>query len=174
MNDDRPPRQRFGLAGLMAYIVVIGLGIAALRNADRWWACGMNTLALLTAAAAIVGATLGQGRFRRLCTGYAAFSLIYFAADLLPPRNVNSFGFGPNPPATMLIEAAFVAIQPQLKPMLPSDNAGHIYYDQVGRALAIILFGSFGAAWGGFLAGRHAHRPPDERPINETGQEGRR
>jgi hypothetical protein len=45
-------RPRYSLAQLMAILVYLGFGFAALRNADEFWATATYSIAVLTIAAA--------------------------------------------------------------------------------------------------------------------------
>jgi hypothetical protein len=150
-------RARHSIAGLMALVLCVGLSLAALRNSDQLWATVIYTLAIITLAAAVVGAIVGEGRIRTFSTGFAVFGLTYLLIDFLPPRDVNSFGFGPQPRPSLLIEKGFALLQPYLKPMSPQATQGFIEYDQVGQSIGIILFGLFGAVLSGLVAGKH-HR----------------
>src|SRR5215831_4719880 len=136
-------RYRTSIAGLMALVLFVGLSLAALRNADRYWAAGTYTLAFLALSAAVC-AIVGQGAVRSFAIGFAVFGLSYILWGLLPHRDVNSFGFGPQPHPTLLPELGFVLLQPYLKPMPPSDTQGFISYDQVGQSIGILLSGFFG------------------------------
>jgi hypothetical protein len=167
-------RARHNIAGLMALILCVGLSLAALRNSDRLWATVIYTLAITTLAAAVVGAIVGEGRIRTFSTGFAVFGLTYLLIDFLPPRDVNSFGFGPQPRPSLLIEKGFALLQPFLKPMSPQATQGFIEYDQVGQSIGIILFGLFGAVLSGLVAGKHPRVRPnageaDNQPTEVTG-----
>src|SRR5271168_1196118 len=95
-------RARHNIAGLMALVLCVGLSLAALRNSDQLWTTVIYTLAIISLAVAVVGAIVGEGRIRTFSTGFAVFGLTYLLIDFLPPRDVNSFGFGPQPRPSLL------------------------------------------------------------------------
>ena len=84
---------RFTLAQLMAVVLFIGFGFAALRNAGPLLATATYNLAFLSLPTATVCAVVGQGRLRSLATGYATFGSAYFLFNLLPLRPYNSLGY---------------------------------------------------------------------------------
>ena len=64
-------RLRFTLAQLMAVVLFIGFGFAALRNANGLWASATFSLAILTVSVAVAGACSRQGRARMPWAGFA-------------------------------------------------------------------------------------------------------
>lgn len=66
-------RARISIAALMAIVALIGLGFAALRNANAWWASAAFTTAVVANASATVGAVLRRDRSRAVCVGFAVF-----------------------------------------------------------------------------------------------------
>ena len=64
-------RLRFTLAQLMAVVLLIGFGFAALRNANGLWASATFSLAILTVSVAVAGACSRQGRARTPWAGFA-------------------------------------------------------------------------------------------------------
>ena len=55
-------RLRLTIANLMIVVLYAGLGFAALRNADEFWASATFTLAILAVSAAVVVAVARKGR----------------------------------------------------------------------------------------------------------------
>jgi hypothetical protein len=172
MDDGNRGHKRPSIAGLMACVLCVGLGLAALRNADQWWARGAYTVAITAIASALVLATIGGRRIRGISTGFTVFGLTYLLIDLLPPRSINSFGFGPQSYPSLLIEQGFVLIQPFLKPMPNGDTQGFIHYDQVGHSLAVLIFGSIGAILGRLASGDRDKHQAEARPAATRANEG--
>ncbi len=69
--------RRFSILGLMGFILVVGVGFAALRDANDVWASimGLATLALL--GIAVLAVVYGQGRSRAWWLGLALFCGVY-------------------------------------------------------------------------------------------------
>lgn len=149
---------RFSLAQLMAAVIYLGLGFAALRNADRLWASATFTLSIVAISTALLGALIRRGRARPVWIGFAVFGWTYLLISTLPPRASGGLGFGPLPLPPSLIEWGMASLQPYLWPV-PSGqmwNSASLLtpYEQVGHSLGIVLFGSVGAFVGRFLAMR--------------------
>jgi hypothetical protein len=70
-------RLRFTLAQLMALVIYLGFGLAALRNANPFWAGATYTLAIITIAAAPLGAYARRGTARLTWAGFAVFGWTY-------------------------------------------------------------------------------------------------
>jgi hypothetical protein len=85
----RPVRLRFTIAGLMALVLIVGVGFAGLRAASLLWASALFTLAVALLAAAIVGSLVCRGRSRMGWLGFAVFGWTYLLATfwLWPERN---------------------------------------------------------------------------------------
>jgi hypothetical protein len=77
-------RLRFTLAQLMAAVIFIGLGFAALRSASPLWASAVFTLTVAVLSAAILGAMARRGRARLTWAGFALFGWIYFGTTFGP------------------------------------------------------------------------------------------
>lgn len=56
-------RFRFTLAQLMAIVLFIGFGFAALRNANALWTSATFSLAILTVSVALAGVEIGVSSF---------------------------------------------------------------------------------------------------------------
>jgi hypothetical protein len=152
-------RYRTTITGLMAVVLCVGLGLAALRNADEYWAAGTYNLAALVLSLAAVCAINGRRRVRTAASGFVVFALVYLLFASLRGRDVNSFGFGPQRRPALALEQGFVFLQPYLKPISSGDMSGFICYDQVAQSLAMMIFGALGAVAGRMVAAR---RPDDE------------
>jgi hypothetical protein len=155
-------RLRFTLAQLMAVVLYVGFGFAALRNADELWASLTFTLAIITISMAFVGAFARKGRARTTWCGFAVFGLAYLIIGLWPPLNALtsvyfSYSSGQRPTPVLLIDWGLHHLQPYLHP-LPPGATGFIPYDQVSHSLGSIVFGLVGAVLGRLVAVK------DDRP----------
>ena len=77
-------RLRFTLAQLMAVVLFVGFGFAALRNADNFWADATYTIAIISLATALLGAIVRRGTARVSWIGFAVFGWTYLMLDFLP------------------------------------------------------------------------------------------
>jgi hypothetical protein len=150
-------RPRYSLAQLMAILVYLRFGFAALRNADEFWATATYSIAVLTIAAAPVGAIARRGAARSTWAGFAVFGWTYLVALELPDWGVGGFGFGPIQKPVLLIEWGITRLQPYVYPKAGGRDLTR--YEQVSLSLGSILFGLVGAVLSRILA------PKDERPI---------
>jgi hypothetical protein len=145
-------RLRFTLAQLMAVVLYVGFGFAALRNADELWASLTFTLAIITISTAFVGAFARKGRARTTWCGFAVFGVAYIVIALLPDRSFA--GSVPIPWPILMIELGMAYLQPYIHPLPPPWTE----YEQVSHSLGIILFGLVGAVLGRLVAVK------DDRP----------
>jgi hypothetical protein len=77
-------RPRVSLAGLMGFILVCGLGIAALRDASETWAGVMLLATLGLLAAAVLGVVYRRGGRRARWLGFALFGWGYLVLTFGP------------------------------------------------------------------------------------------
>jgi hypothetical protein len=145
-------RLRFTLAQLMAIVLYVGFGFAALRNADEIWASAAFTLAFLMLSAAPLGALARKGKARMAWAGFAVFGWSRFLVGALP-LTTNSV-FGPMSSPGLLSDQGLARVLPYL--VTPVGLAS--FRVQVFLSLDIIVFGSVGAIVGRLMAGK------DERP----------
>ena len=75
--------RRFTILSLMGLVLVLALAIAALRNANDYWAGGLLLTTPLLLCGALVGASCGEGRSRARRLGFAVFGWAYFALAFL-------------------------------------------------------------------------------------------
>jgi len=150
---------RINLAQLMAAVLSIGFGFAALRNADQFWASATYTLSLVMIAAALVGAVLRRGGSRSTWTGFAVFGWSYLLVVQLPPWHSVGLGFGPIERPVPLIEWAMARLQPSLHPRAPGGG-DLVPYEQVTRSLGILFFGLVGAILGRLLGMKDGRPKP--------------
>jgi hypothetical protein len=139
-------RLRFTLAQLVAVVLFIGFGFAALHNADEFWASATYTLAITLIAASLVGAIVRRSEARATWAGFAVFGWTYLLVVRLPPCDTGGLGFGPIPTPNLLIEWAIGRLQPYIYPTLGGRDLTP--YEQVSHSVGIILFGLLGAVVG--------------------------
>jgi hypothetical protein len=134
-------RPRITIAGLMAIVLYVAVGFAALRNADVFWASATLSLAILSVSVALAGTLSGRGRARITWAGFAAASLTCLVIWL---STQNTVGFGSGPPR-LLAFWALHNLLPYLNPAASRGGEPYIYYVQVSYSLEAILFGMIGA-----------------------------
>jgi hypothetical protein len=77
-------RLRFTLAQLMAIVLFIGFGFAALRSASVLWASAVFTLTVAVLSVAVLGAMARRGRARMTWAGFALLGWVYFGTTFGP------------------------------------------------------------------------------------------
>jgi hypothetical protein len=75
---------RFTLAQLMAIVLLVGVGLVALRSASVLWSSVVFTLTVGVLSAAILGAMARRGRARMTWAGFALFGWIYLGTTFGP------------------------------------------------------------------------------------------
>jgi hypothetical protein len=149
-------RLRFTLAQLMAIVLYLAFGFAALRNADEFWASATYTLVIVMIAGALVGSFARSGRARMPWVGFAVFGWTFLLISHLPGWTIGGIGFGPIPKPILLIEWGIARLQPYVYPSPGGRDLTS--YEQVSYSLGVVLFGLVGAVVGRLLAAK------DERP----------
>lgn len=174
-------RIRFSIAGLMAIVSIVAVGIAALRNASVLWASVTFTLAVVMMLAAVVGVAARRGRGRVVWFGFAVFGWAYLAAAFGPWPWLNNQGLRPPPLLSTELLNYFLSqgyvtvhpagaapgswtITPQFQAFVvnaPADvsfASGGVRFafdltptDQIGHSLAAILSAGLGALIGSIL-----------------------
>jgi hypothetical protein len=74
--------RRFSVRSLMVFIVGAAVGLAALRNANAYWAMGMSIALIGTLATSVVGALILRGKEQCACAGFAAFCVVYLGVTV--------------------------------------------------------------------------------------------
>jgi hypothetical protein len=75
--------RRYSILRLMGFILVLAVGLAALRGANDYWAGGMILIASLIIGIATLGGLFGADRSRAGRLGFAVFGGGYFALAFL-------------------------------------------------------------------------------------------
>ncbi len=181
-------RFRFTIAQVMALVLFVGLGFAALRSSTVLWSSAVFTLTVALLSAAVLGAMARRGPARLTWTGFALFGWIYFGTTFGPWADVNGVKAPPYvtrwgldywdanrwpggrintaPPGEVLF-SRFAPVQ--ARPIVGAIRAGPLpaplvtvpdafQFRRTGHCLAATLFGPVGAALGRLLAGE------DDRP----------
>jgi hypothetical protein len=82
-------RPRFTLAQLLAAVVFIGLGLAALRSASLFWASAVFSLTVALLSTAVLVVMARRGRARMTWLGFALFGWIYLGTTFGPWSDTN-------------------------------------------------------------------------------------
>lgn len=77
------PMRRFTILGLMGLILGVAVAVAALRNADDYWAGGLMLATLLLIGVVTLSAVYHSGRRRAGRLGFVVFAGGYFALSFL-------------------------------------------------------------------------------------------
>ena len=110
-------RFRLTIAQLLIFVLSVGVGFAALRNANEFWASATHTLAIISILAALLCAFARKGKARIAWAGFAVFGWGYLLIDLLPDRSFGSLGGGPIPWPSLMIELGTALLQPYIHPL---------------------------------------------------------
>jgi hypothetical protein len=137
----------------MAIVIYVAFGVAALRNADHYWANATYTFAIASIATALLGAIVRKGTARVPWIGYAVFAWTYVLIDLLPSWTPSGFGFERVARPNLMIMWAIGRLKPYI-----STSPLLFPYDQVSYSLGMILSGLIGAVLARLLASK------DDRP----------
>lgn len=175
-------RLRFTLAQLMAIVLFIGIGFAAVRASSLLWASAVFTLTVAVLSAGILAAMVRKGRARLTWAGFALFGWVYLGTTFGPWTAANGVGAPPyvtrwgldywdsklsgsgplqanrGPLQANRIDTAppGEVLYPRYPlPLFPPDS---FHFRRIGHSLAAILFGLVGAVVGRLLATK------DEQP----------
>jgi hypothetical protein len=146
-------RFRFTLAQLMAIVLVIGFGFAALRNANALWASATFSLAILTVSVAIAGACSRKEGARMPWAGFAVAGGLYLMSWLSSSSTNGPLYGTPDP----LLYRLLYMLRPYINPET-SSGSSYIAYTHISHSLETVLFGCIGAILGRLLAVK------DDRP----------
>jgi hypothetical protein len=182
-------RFRFSVAGLMALILLLAVGMAALRNPTGFWASAIFTAAVALFAVSVVGAMARRGVSRFSWAGLAVFGWAYLIISFGPWPG-NAVGPPPLLPSSLLDlfqeyivsdgktpytttgtymdyykrMSHFKGSATRLTAGTPPGGFKHVdttIYSQTSHSVGAMLFGIVGAFAGRFFAGRR------ERSAND-------
>src|SRR6516165_9477047 len=77
-------RIRFSIASLLVVVLVLGVGVAALRESNETWGSGLFTLTLTVLLTSILLAIHRTESRRAFWMGFALFGWTYLALSLVP------------------------------------------------------------------------------------------
>ena len=137
---------RFTIAQLMVLVFFVGVGFAALRNSNAFWASAMFTVAVITVSIALAVAAHSKGKARVAWAGYAVAG---WACLVIWLATQNTVGFVSGPPR-MLVYWELLRLQPSIQPMA-SGGEPFIAYAQISHSLEVIFLGLAGAVLGRLL-----------------------
>ncbi len=168
-------RLRYTIAQVMALVLFVGFGFAALRSGTVLWSSAVFTLTVAVLSAAILGAMARRGPARLTWAGFALFGWIYLGTAFGPWAEANGVKAPPYltrwgldywdakawssgrldtaPPGEVLFPR-FAPVQP--RPIVGAIRAGPLpgplvtlpdsfQFRRIGHCLAAILFGLAGA-----------------------------
>jgi hypothetical protein len=138
-------RLRFTIAGLMAIVLYVGFGFAALRNADAFWASATFSLAIISESVALAGAFARKKEERM---SWAAFAIAGGASLIIWLSTSQTVGSLDGPPRPLLY-----SFQRFINPMA-SGGGALIAYTQVSNSLDVILVGLVAAGLSRLVAAK--------------------
>ena len=157
-------RVRFTIRGLMALVLLLGFGFAALRGATLGWAVASILIALLALCSATLGAVVRCGSSRPSWVGFAIFGWAYFLLHFGPWAEWTT-GYSPAHFTTWAIDRLLLSrLDPELEAgqaisgvesfvILSSGKSGS-FFCAVFHTIASLLFGLIGSALGIVLSER--------------------
>jgi hypothetical protein len=111
-------RPRFSIASLLAWVALLGLGIAALRSGSPLWANAWFSLAIGALTVAILAAVYRRGSRRAYWVGFASCGWVYMLLALGP---WNESLVGPYLVTTAVLDLLYPHVVP---PDAPAPAAG--------------------------------------------------
>jgi hypothetical protein len=125
-------RLRVTLGQLMLVVLFFGFGLAALRNANGFWASAAFSVAVISVSVALTGAFARKDRRRFSCAGFPAAGGARLVIWLLTPETVGKLN---GPPRAILHQ-----LQSSIN---PAASGGRIYiaFAQICNSLDVIILG---------------------------------
>ena len=165
-------RLRFTLAQLMAIVLFIGFGFAAMRLGSLLWASAVFTLTVAVLSVAVLGTMARRGRARMTWAGFALFGWVYLGTTFGPWADVH--GVTAPPYVTRwpldywdakLRSGGWMDTVPTGEMLFPRFPTAVTQPDvfqarRIGHCLAAIVFGLVGAVSGRLLAPRNEQPNP--------------
>ena len=176
---------RFSVAGLMAIVLLLALGLAALRANSEFWASAIFTAVVILLSASVVGAIVARGLTQSTSTGMAVFGWIYLVIAFGPWAK-DTIGSPPLLTSALLeyLQDYVVSDTPYLVAVQQSRTSNAAYslrgkgpqggapaarlidvtpYWHTGHSLGAFLFGILGAVGGRLMA------PPNRKTESAAG-----
>jgi hypothetical protein len=166
-------RVRFTLAQLMAVVIFIGFGFAALRSATVHWSSAVFTLTVAVLLAGVLAAMARRGRARIIWAGFALFGWVYLGTAFGPWAAGNGVAAPPYVTRWALDywDARLWISAPGQPTRIDTSSPGEMLYPRpgwatspfafqpdslhfrrIGHCFAAIIFGCLGATVGRILA----------------------
>jgi hypothetical protein len=142
-------RLRISIAGLMAVVLIVAVGFAALRNANQAWASGMFYLVVVLLPTSLLRGIAGRGRERLACIGFAVFGWSYLLMAFWPNHGIPL----PVLPTSALVEGLYPYLNVNGTEITVVRSLNRFtVYNQVGHSLGALCFALIGAVLGSFFA----------------------
>jgi hypothetical protein len=158
----RVMRIRSNVRSLLALILLLGFGLAALKGATLIWATASILIALSALCSSTLGAIFRYGSSRPCWVGFAVFGWVYFFLHFNPWAQWTT-GYGPAHFTTWAVDSLIVSrMDPELEAgravgsveefiILRSGRSGS-FFCAVFHAIASLLFGLAGSTIGIILS----------------------
>ena len=78
-------RIRFSIRSLVVFILICGVGLAALKESTEWWEKGTFSVTVLCLLTSVLLAIHGAGERKAFWIGFALFGFVYLGLSLIPP-----------------------------------------------------------------------------------------
>jgi hypothetical protein len=163
-------RLRFSIAGLLGFVLLCGIGMAALHEATLLWASALFTLAVGLLCTAMLFAIVRHGRWRATGGGFAIFGWTYLlttfwvwpapngvtAPPYLSEILIDSFPPSRLDAAVTWVDTGRPGEMPldysKIGPPSPARVVNRLHYRRIAHTLAAILCGYIGALVGRYSA----------------------
>jgi hypothetical protein len=146
-------RFRFTIASLMAIIIPVALGLAALHEATQFWVDVVFNVVVVFLLLATCKAKFSQGIARAYWTGFAAFGWTQLVLGMIELGWGQAFGVSPHLATLMIVEQAWEFLSPTAS--IPPSGLGELRARVlVIQSLLSLLLGLIGAMVFGFIASR--------------------
>jgi hypothetical protein len=174
-------RIRFSILGLMALVLFVGVGFAALRYATGWWSSGVFTATLIGLALSGAYAAHRRGPRRAFWSAFVAFGVGYmilafgpWCEDSIRPRLITSKMIDlAYPRFTQYGSPLLFTPNGRFFPVRESDATVRIWgpdatrqarFQSIGHSLAALLLATIGGTASRFF---YAHRDEQRREVAE-------
>jgi hypothetical protein len=145
-------RLRFSIAQLMAVVLLIGFGFAALRNANDVWAGVTFGLAIVTVSMGLAGACSRQAGARMPWAGFGIAGGLRLVVWLSTSSIVGHLNGVPYP--------LLHRLQPYINTEASSSGSAFIAYTQIYHSLDVVLLGLLAAVLSYVLAVKDDRHSP--------------